>query len=149
MLTLMRVIRTRVNLQLLTHMSSKCILGKHTPDGQFNHPIRMSIDHAPERDVLFAAHVTRMPEISLLIGLVAGQRDLLGIDHHDVITHIEMGGKHRLVFATNNACHFSGEAPESFPLGVDHPPSALDFVSFRSVCLHVFPHIVERQSYQG
>ena len=114
MLTLMRVIRARIDLQLLPHMPSKGVLGEHSPDGQLDHSIRMPFDHAPERDVLLTAHISRVPEVGFLVSLVSGQRDLLGIDHHDVITHIEMGRKHRLVFAANDGLTVSCFVDDKF-----------------------------------
>ena len=58
-----------------------------------------------QQDVYFtytrpdAARIAGMPVIGLVGALVAGQHDLLGVDHDDVVAAVDMGRKGRLLLA--------------------------------------------------
>src|SRR3546814_14031316 len=62
-----------------------------------------------------------------LVGqLVAGDVDLLGVDHDDVVAGVDVRGVDRLVLAAQAMREFGAEAAEGLAGGVDDVPVALD-----------------------
>ena len=52
--------------------------------------------------------------------------DLLGVDHDDVVAHIDVGRVERVGLAGEDAGGVRGEAAEGLAGGVEHEPLALD-----------------------
>ena len=136
LLALVRVSRTGVYLQFLPHVPAQCILGKHTLDGKFNHTSRVRFDHSPKRNMLFVPHVTGVREVRFLVGLTPSQGHLFGIDHDDVIAHVEVRRIHGLVLATEDSRDTCGQPAQGFAFSIDEPPPTLDIFGFWSVSLH-------------
>ncbi len=60
--------------------------------------------------------------INLLVDLVSGQLDSLGVDHDDVIAAIEKRRVIRLVFADQHLAHARRQATQHLPVRVNHEP---------------------------
>ena len=133
---LVRVSHAGVYLQLLPHVLSQFVLGKHTPNGKFNHTVGMPFDHSPKRNMFLAPHITRVREVRFLVGLAPRQCHLLGVDHHDVIPHVQVRCIHGLVLATENSRDTCGQPAQGLAFGIDEPPTTLDMFGFWSVGLH-------------
>src|SRR5690606_7386729 len=73
----MRVLTSRIDTQLRPHLTAQRILRQHPLHRQLDHPLGMLLQHPPEGDELLAAHVPRVTEIRLLVGLPTAQLDLL------------------------------------------------------------------------
>src|SRR5579872_4064278 len=66
-------------------------------------------------------------------GMKAGYLDLLGIDHDDVMAHVDKRRVFRIRFAGENTRGLAGKAAERLPLGIYHVPLALDILATRDV----------------
>ena len=71
-----------------------------------------------------------MPVLHLLGGHVGCHHDLGGVHDDDVVAHIHVAGKRRLVLAAQHACHLGGHAAQHQAVGVDDVPGALDIAWF-------------------
>ncbi len=60
--------------------------------------------------------------IHLVVQLVAGDRNLPGVQHHDMIAHVDVRAVVGLVLALEAVRNLRGEAPERLAAGVDHIP---------------------------
>ena len=93
--------------------------------------------HGPRRRCgLEAARVAGVAVDELLLGLVRGEHDLVGVDHDDVVAGVEVGGEGRLVLAAQDAGHLGGQAAEHQALGVDDVPVAGDLAGLGAVGAH-------------
>ena len=82
------------------------------------------------------ARVAGVPVDDLLLGLVGGEHDLVGVDHDHVVAGVEVRGEHRLVLAAQDAGDLGGEAAEHEALGVDDVPLAGDLAGLGAVGAH-------------
>src|SRR5690606_6801936 len=139
LLALVRMRRTGVDPELLAHLAAQSVLRQHPLDRELDDPLGMLLDHAAERDQPLATRVAAVPEVRLLVGLVAGQPHLLGVDDDDVVAGVQVRGVDGLVLAAQDAGDVAGEPAEDLALGVDDPPAALDVVLTGCVCLHSHP----------
>src|SRR3546814_8399969 len=64
--------------------------------------------------------------VRFVVQLVAGDVDLLGVDHDDVVAGVDVRGVDRLVLAAQAMREFGAEAAEGLAGGVDDVPVALD-----------------------
>src|SRR3546814_4033688 len=64
--------------------------------------------------------------VRFVVQLVAGDVDLLGVDHDDVVAGVDVRGVDRLVLAAQAVREFGAEAAEGLAGGVDDVPVALD-----------------------
>jgi hypothetical protein len=63
--------------------------------------------------------------VTLLLALLAGDRDLLGVDHDHEVAHVAVRRVLGLALAAQRVGDLSGEAAESLAGRVDHDPVAL------------------------
>src|SRR6185503_15844815 len=80
--------------------------------------------------------VTRVAVVALLLALVAGHRDLLGVDHDHEVTDVAMRRVLGLALAAQGVCELRGEAPQRLAGGVDHEPVSLALCRCCDVGLH-------------
>ena len=123
---------TRVNLQLLHHVSRELILWHHAADSMEDQVFGLasqSIAVAFETQ----ARVTGVPSEVTNVHLLAGHRDLVSVDDDDEITTIDVWGVFRAVFAHQNHGDIAGQSTQNFVLSVDDQPLFLDFADFRDV----------------
>jgi hypothetical protein len=76
--------------------------------------------------------------VHLLLQLVAGQHDLGGVDHDDIVAAIHMGGVGGLVLAAQAHCDDRGQAAHDQAFGVDQDPLLFDLGDFGRVGFHGF-----------
>jgi hypothetical protein len=67
-----------------------------------------------------------VPVGDLLLTLVAGQRDLAGVDDDDEVTGVDVRGEDRLVLAAEQGGGLRGQPAEDDVVGVDDEPLTLD-----------------------
>ena len=77
-----------------------------------------------------------MAVIELLVELVAGDVDLLRVDHDDEVTGVDVRRVLRLVLAAQRVRDRRSEAPEGLAVGVDDVPLASDLSGLGVVGLH-------------
>ena len=66
----------------------------------------------------------------LLLLFLAGEPDLLGVDHHDEVARITMRRVNSLFLAAQKVGGFDRHATEHLVFGVDNPPLAWYFTGF-------------------
>jgi len=71
------------------------------------------------------AGIAGVTEIFFVIGFVASDTNLVGIDHHDEITSIHVGRELSLVLATQTMCDFCSQTAEYGVGAIDDKPVVL------------------------
>ena len=100
--------------------------------------------HLLDGAALLATSPTGVTHVLPLKLFVAGEFDLLGVDHDDEITRVKVRGVNRLVFTTDNVSDLNGEAAQDGSIGVDDVPFALVQIYFRQIRFHLRPKFKER-----
>lgn len=139
----LQILVTYINTKLLGASGAQFILRQHAQDGVANH-FRGLLLHTPaNRNFLKAAGIAAVTVVHLLIDLVSGEADFLGIDDHDVIAALLIRSEIGLIFADEHASHARGQAPEDLIVRVnDEPVSALRNLLSFFTARNVRPHIV-------
>src|SRR3954452_5900059 len=86
-----------------------------------------------------------MAEVALVLALLAGHDDLLGIHDHHEVAHIAVRRVLRLALATEGVGDARREPAERLPAGVDDEPFALA----RSWCGHKGLHLEAASEVSG
>jgi hypothetical protein len=91
---------------------------------------------------IFSKLTDRMPPgcmrvVYLALGLVPGDPNLRGIDHHDVITGVDVRGEFGLVFATQTGRDGTGHTPKGLAIGVDDIPALFNTAGFGGIGFHL------------
>src|SRR5690606_27551730 len=131
-----RVFGTLVDLELAVHRAAERVLRQHALDRDLDHAFRVALQRLGEVLRLQVADVTGEPVVHLVLQLLAGHGDLLGIDHDEVIAGVDVGGEHGLVLAAEAACQLGGEAAQGLALGIDDVPVSLDGLVLGAESLH-------------
>ncbi len=118
-----------VDLELGGHLAAELALGQHALDGLFENLFRTADEQLAVLLFAQAAGEAGVAAVELLAGLHAGEVDLLGVDHDDVVAHIDVGRVERVGLAGEDARGVRGEAAERLAGGVDHEPLALDVLA--------------------
>ena len=119
----MRMLSTGIDLEFAILLAAHLGLRQHALDRLADDHIGLlAVEILVCRAGLDAAGIARVPVVGLVITLVAGEADLVSIDHDNMVATIDVRGVHRLVLAAqtvrDNRCH----AAKHYALGVDDPP---------------------------
>src|SRR5712671_5621843 len=125
LLRLVGVGRALVDLQLAGHGAPEPVVRQHAPDGLLDGDVCPLRHQLLVADGLQAPRIARVPVPDLGAELVAGQAHLRGVDDHDEVPLVSVGGEGGLVLAPEYVRDLSGEAAEDLAARVDHPPRAL------------------------
>src|SRR5262245_28920077 len=99
----MGMLRAAIDMELGELLPAERAAGQHPFDRLLDDPLRMAAaERLARRSTLDAAGITGVAVIGFLGALIAGQADLLGVDHHDMIAAIDMGRVHRLMLAAQS-----------------------------------------------
>lgn len=93
-------------------------------------------DQLLEVDLLDATGETGVGVVHFIGGLGTGNTNLLGIDHDDVVTGINMRSVFGLVLATQAGSDLGGQTTQSLTSSVDNVPVALYGFRFSSKRFH-------------
>src|SRR5690606_8711786 len=85
---------------------------------------------------LQVADVAGEPVVHLVLQLGAGDRDLLRVDHDEVVAGVDVRGVAGLVLAAQAAGEFGGEASGGLAIGIDEVPVPLDGLVLGAESLH-------------
>src|SRR5690606_21951469 len=85
-----RVLRTGEHVQLLEHLATQGVLGKHALHRELDHPLRTLVQELLEADALEIAEIAGVVVIELVGHLPAGHADLLGVDHDDMVARVDV-----------------------------------------------------------
>jgi len=121
-----RMLVALVDLELGGHLASELGLGEHALDGLLDDGFGTAGEQLDEALFAQAAGEAGVAAIELLVALHAGEDDLFGVDHDDVIAHVDVGRVERVQFTGEDRGGDGRETPEGFSGGVDDEPLALD-----------------------
>src|SRR5579872_4125698 len=127
------MLRSPIDLELGSHLPAQLALRQHALDRLFQNSLGPAGSLLGIRFLPQTTRETRVAVIDLLLGLHAGYLDLLGIDHDDVMAHVDKRRVFRIRFAGENTRGLAGKAAERLPLGIYHVPLALDILATRDV----------------
>lgn len=112
---------------------------EHTPNRFGERFGRVLRKQGVKRDPAFTADVTRMMEILLLLGLLAGRSDLASIDDNHEIAGIDVRGIDSLVLAHQKTGSGAGNAAEGLAFGIDELPLTSDRLGVHHNGFHIVP----------
>src|ERR1700677_59924 len=136
LLRLMRVIRTRVHLELGQGLAAERVLRQHAADGLLDRALRVLGHQLAIGNRVQAARVTGVTVRLLLLELVAGQRDLRRVDHDHEVARVDVRGEDRLVLAAEQHCRVAGQTAKHDVRGIDDMPLPLYVTVFRAESAH-------------
>jgi hypothetical protein len=85
-----------------------------------------ALEHLARSRLLQPAGVAGVLVIDLLVELAAGEADLVGVDHDDMVAAIDVRREARLVLAAQDVGDDRRDAPDDQAVGVDQMPFLLD-----------------------
>jgi hypothetical protein len=109
---------------------------EHPLDGLLDRLLGVPLEQLGVRRRAQAARVARVAVGHLGLALVAGQRDLVGVDHDHEVARVDVRGVHRLVLATQERGSLGGEPAEHDVGRVDDVPLTLDVAGLGAVRAH-------------
>ena len=124
-----------INLELLSHLTSKRSLGQHANNSMADCKFGLFSDQLAIGGLFQAASIAAVMIILLLIKLLAGQNNLISIDDDDIVTSISVRGVGGLVLAAQNIRYLAGNTAENLTLCVDDIPFTFDVVNLRHISL--------------
>src|SRR5690554_2202385 len=133
----MRMFVAGINLELLEHSATQRRTRQHAFDSQLQDTLRRTLNQFFETHAFQAARKTGVVMINLGLGLVPGHANLVGVDHHDVITGIHVRRILRLVFATQAAGNLCGNTAQSLTFRIEQQPVVFNILWFGTKSLHV------------
>ncbi|MNN67128.1 hypothetical protein D3C81_1827470 [compost metagenome] len=125
-----------VDLELAVHLTAQRALRQHALDGDLDHALRVTLKRLLQRLGLQVADVAGEAMVLLVLQLLAGNGNLVGIDDDQVITGVNMRGVDRLVLATQAASQLGGKTAQRLAGGVNEVPVALDGLVLCSESAH-------------
>src|SRR3989442_7376638 len=134
----MRMVRARINLELLSHLATKLGLGQHAANRQLEHSFRMPLHEFLGRNLLEPTWPAGMMTINFVLELIAGEDHLFGIDNYHVIANVEKRCVACLSLTHQQLRRRGRKPPNSFAVGVNQKPLAALFevLAARNECLH-------------
>jgi len=128
---------TCIHFELAELATTEACLRKHAPDGALDEENWAALADDAWGLNLLTTDVSRETGVDLRGFFRPSEDHLVGIDHHDEIAGVDMGGENWLVLTAEEARGLNSDLTKDFALGVDHIPLALDFVRFGGKRLHV------------
>src|SRR5262245_35426931 len=125
-----------VDLQLRDLLPRKPVLGEHPLHGDAEHLGRPALELLAQRPAADPARITGVAVIPLLVELVAGDLDLLGVDDDHEVAGVHVRRVLRLPLAAESVGDLGRETAERLAFGVDEVPLARDLSRFGAVRLH-------------
>src|SRR5665647_1112308 len=107
----------------------QAVLWQHALNGLLEGSRGLALHQTSQINILDAARVTGVVVVDLVFELIAGNRDLLGVDNYDVITAVEVRCVLRLVLAHEAGSNLGSQAAKGLAFGVDNVPIVRKFGS--------------------
>src|ERR1041385_3044917 len=125
-----------VDLQLRDLLPREPVLGEHPLHGDAEHLGRPALELVAKRPAAQPARVPRVAVVPLLVELVAGDLNLLGVHDDDEVARVDVRRVLRLALPAKGVGDLGRETAEGLALGVDEIPLARDFSRLGAVGLH-------------
>src|SRR5687768_3785613 len=136
-LSLVRMIRAAIDLQLLEHRPAEAVLRQHALHSALDHELGLALQEGAEGLLAQPTRIIRVAEVALLPQLVTGDPDLARVEDDHVVARIEVRRVDRLVLALQQGGDARRQPAEGLAGGIDDPPAALDLARLDGVGLHV------------
>ena len=137
LLGLVRMVGPGVDLQLAQLLAGEPVARKHPLDRQPDDLLGPALEHLLERALAQAARVAGVAVVLLLLALVAGDRDPLGVDDDHEVADVAVRRVLRLALAAQRVRDLGREPAERLAAGVDDHPVALAVRGCGHVGLHL------------
>src|ERR1700760_1618761 len=115
-----------VDLELRDLLPREPVLGEHPLHRDAEHLRRPAVELLAERPAAQAAWIARVAVIPLLVELVAGDLDLLGVDDDHEVAGVDVRRVLRLPLTAERVGDLGRETTERLALGVDEIPLTRD-----------------------
>ena len=102
------------------------VAGQHAADGQLHGQLGLLLHQQAVLGLLEAADPAGVAAVVLLLQLLAGQNSLLGVDDHDEVAAVGVGGELRLVLAAQQGGRSGGSLAQGLARRVEDIPLADD-----------------------
>ena len=145
----MRVVGAGVDLELVEVDRGELVLGEHALHGLAQHLLRPAVELLAERALAEPAGIAGVVVVDLLVELLAGDVDLLGVHDDHEVARVDVRRVGGLALAAQHARDLRGEPAERLGLGVDHVPVARDLARLGGVRLHQRPELYWRSEEAG
>src|SRR5436309_1462338 len=126
-----------VDFQLGELLPCEAVLREHALDRLAEHLGRAAVELLAERALAQAAREARVAVVELLVELLAGDGDLLGVDDDDEVAGVDVRRVLGLVLAAERVGDLRRETPERLPFGIDEVPAAGDLARLCGPGLHL------------
>ena len=120
------MICTRIDLELVHLGTAQGVLGKHSADCFFHRTNGVLLQKIRIAGGSKSARETRVAVGHLLSQLGPREGNLLRVHNDDVVAHVHVGGKGRLVLAAQKSGCVGRKASQHHISGVDNQPVALN-----------------------
>ena len=137
LLGLLIVLGASVNKELLGHLVAEGALGQHSANRLAERELALVGHQLAIGDLLESACVAGVIVVDLLIQLLAGKDELVGVDDDDVVAAVAVGGEGGLMLSAKHGRHLRSQTAENHTLSVDHVPLTLDVLGIRHISTHV------------
>src|SRR5262245_29937770 len=128
--------RARIDLELRDLAARKPVAREHSLHRLADDLGRAPLELLGERPRAKAARIARVAVVALLLELVAGDRDLLGVDDDDEVTGVDVRRVLRLALSPQGVRDARGKATQGLAVGIDDVPALLDLLRLGGVSLH-------------
>jgi len=112
----------RENMQLAVHAPAEDGLRQHAFDSELDDALGVLLEEFAEGDGLDATDRTGVVVVDLVGHLRARDADLPGVQHDDVVAHVDVRAVVSLVLALEAQRDLRGEPTERFTRGIDDKP---------------------------
>jgi len=121
-----RVLGTRIDLELAELVGSERVLGEHSTNRFFDGTRRVLFEEFRILDGRESTGVARVAVGEFLSQLRTSQRDFFGVDDDDEVAHVHVLGKGRLVLTAEKNRRVRSETAEDNVRGIDDYPFPRD-----------------------
>src|SRR5690606_38339569 len=135
LLSLVRMVRSFVDPQLLEHGASERTLRQHSFHSILQDECGMLPAHLFGRSKAFSARVAAIAEVLLLQFLIPGKTHLLCVHDHDEVARVDVRRVLGFVLATQNGSDARGQATDDLVGCIHDEPLALYRARLCRVCL--------------
>jgi hypothetical protein len=133
-----RMSGTGVALHFFKHRIAERAFGQHALDGLFENASREALLQLLEVGFVNAPRIAGVAEVLLVLGLVAGDTQLLNVYDNDEIASVDVRRVFSLVLAAQTACYSGGQTSQHFVGCIDNEPVSLDLMRLGRKGFHEF-----------
>ena len=132
------MVPTAIDMQIAELPAAERPGRQHAFHGLFDDAFRvLALKDLPRVPALDTARIASVPIIGFVIGLVAAEHDLVGIDHDDVVPAVHVRREVRAVLAAQPGRNEARKPSDDEPVRINHDPGLFDRLGCGGVGAHV------------